>query len=222
MDLNLSKIIEKVLDSRALDEPRDYVGASSIGNDCTRAIWYQSKGTQPIHINHRTKRIFDTGKILETLLIDYIEQSTIKVIRPSEDNNWLYCHDNEYSFFAGHMDAILVPQNDEPIILDIKTCKHEYFGQFKSQGLQFWNPTYYAQLQAYMGMTGYKKACLLAYNKNDQNLHDETVSFDEVYYASLKEKARAIFQSTEPPEKINRSPLYYKCGYCSYKEVCHA
>jgi hypothetical protein len=39
----LTKKIEKFQES-VVDDVRDYVGASSIGSDCLRQIWYQFKG----------------------------------------------------------------------------------------------------------------------------------------------------------------------------------
>ena len=44
MDINLSQAINRALDTRPKDAPRNYVGASSIGHDCARAIWYQAHG----------------------------------------------------------------------------------------------------------------------------------------------------------------------------------
>lgn len=37
--MNLSKLIYKILEQQ-IDEPRNYIRASAIGNPCERAIWY--------------------------------------------------------------------------------------------------------------------------------------------------------------------------------------
>lgn len=221
MDINLSQAINRALDTRPKDAPRNYVGASSIGHDCARAIWYQAHGAEEGHINHRVKRIFDNGKVLESMLLDYIELTTTRVIRPNAENNWLHCSDKELPYFAGHMDALLFNADGPVIVLDIKTCNHLSFDKFVNNGLRHWQPKYYAQLQAYMGMTGHKYACLLAYDKDDSRLHDETIAFDEMEYAALKEKARVIYTQEIEPERINKSPLYFVCRNCSYKETCH-
>ncbi len=223
MDINISRIIEQVLDRRELDKPRDYIGASIIGNDCERAIWYSSNGYTESHVDSRIKRIFDTGNLWEKLLLDYLELSDIKLVRPDKENNYLECHDKDLSYFKGHMDALMIfPEPSEVVILDIKTAKNIEFNKFKSQGLRMWKPNYYAQLQAYMGMTGYKFSSLLAFNKDDQKLHDETVPFNEIFYRQLKEKARKIYNLINPPERINKSPFYYKCSYCNFKTTCHS
>ena len=41
----ISKIIEKHQGS-IVDEVRDYIGASSIGSECLRQIWYEFKGVK--------------------------------------------------------------------------------------------------------------------------------------------------------------------------------
>lgn len=221
MDISLCDKIKQSLLTRDKDAPRDYIGASSIGHPCERKIWYQFKGVYSV-APPTLQVIFDMGKRIEDLILDYLSNTDIEVTRPNLGNGFLWCQDQELALFAGHMDAIITIQDSqEKAVLDIKTAKASSFQKFVHKGLKQWNMQYYAQLQAYMGMTKIKRAVLLAINKDTSEMHEEWIAFNELYYDELKTKARIISQNMNPPEKINRSPLFYICRMCGFKELCH-
>jgi hypothetical protein len=209
--MDLCKAIKDLLLSEK-DTPRVYVGASSIGHPCKRSVWYQAHNTIPDQLAWRTKIIFKTGHHLETMLIDLIKQSGVRV-----KCEQMHVCDIEYSFFSGHLDLVV---NDEYVV-DIKSCKNSEFNLFVKNGLKKWKPQYYDQLQSYMGMTGYKKAILLAINKDTGQLHQELIEFDELHYDVLRQRAKHIYHLPEPPERINKNATFYICQMCSYKKRCH-
>jgi len=63
----LTKIIEENLPYRP-DEKRTYIGASSIGSECMRQVWYGYNDYPSEPYTNRTIRIFETGKKLEGLV----------------------------------------------------------------------------------------------------------------------------------------------------------
>ena len=220
--MDISALITKAIAASPPDEPRRYIGASSIGRKCLRSIWYGFTGAEGEPYPPRTKTTFDIGKRLEGLMLDYMEKAGLVIVRPSPENNFLLFKDKEIPIFKGHTDALLV-QKDEPLsVVEIKTAKSSSFAQFKSRGLKLWQETYYAQLQSYMGMSGYRRGLLLAVNKDASDLHHEWVDYDDIYYHELRAKAAVISRCSEPPERINKSPLFIVCSMCNYKRVCHA
>lgn len=70
-------------------------------------------------------------------------------------------------------------------------------------------------------MSGYTHGVLLAINKDTSELHHEWVEYNDVYYHGLKQKARIISESTEPPLRISNSPLFITCKMCNFRNVCH-
>ncbi len=92
---------------------------------------------------------------------------------------------------------------------------------FVKKGARLWNPQYYAQIQAYMGMSGIHKTYILALNKDTSDLHDEFVLFDEIFYAGLEDKARIISISESEPPRISGSPLWFQCKLCKFNKICH-
>jgi len=210
----LTKKIEKYQEN-IQDAPRDYIGASSIGADCWRQIWYEFKGEKSNNITPQTRRTWDIGKNLEGLVIEWLSKSGLAIT-----NYPWHLGSLEVTAFRGHIDALLVDK-DKNIIVEIKTAKDSSFNNFVTKGLKLWNPQYYAQVQSYMGMSGIFSAYIVVLNKDNSDISDEKVEFDHVFYKTLENKAKEISEAVTPPPRINNSPLWYKCKMCKYHGVCH-
>ena len=207
----LTKIIEKY--EYPIEEKRNYIGASSIGSDCLRQIWYEFTGQEGDRPLLRLKRTWDIGKKLESYIIELLQDAGITI-----HQDQLEVSDYELPYFKGHIDGYLI---DLEAILEIKTANDASFNLFKKNGLKKWNPKYYAQLQAYMGMNNLYKAYILVLNKDNSDIWDELVAFDEGYYLGLREKARVIYNAKIPPPRIHASPIWFQCRMCKFNKVCH-
>lgn len=212
--MKLSKLID---DSFKDDDekPRNYIGASSIGSDCLRQIWYQFKGVKAESVPPKMRKNWAIGKALEKTIVEWIKQAGFKV----ETGNLEFNHDGA-PYFKGHFDGFLIYRKKK-YILEVKTAKNASFGILKRKGLKEWQPIYYSQIQSYMGMSGILNAVILVLNKDTGDLHDELIEFDAEHYSDLVLKAKMIHSSPFEPPKINASPLYFKCKMCQYNKVCH-
>ena len=214
---SLSKLIDKAVEETHVDDKREYIGSSSIGNPCARAIWYAYKGHEKKPLTAKQIRTFEMGKILEEMIK---EQVRLLGFPLNDGAQFTACYDDDVKIFQGNVDGIL-EIDGRFVILEIKTANDANFQTFVKKGLREWSPTYYSQVQAYMGMKGVDSAYILVLNKNTAQLHDEHVKFDDIFYHELKAKAKIISESEEPPERINKNPMFYICSMCQYKEVCH-
>lgn len=210
----LSKLIEKSQE-HIVEEPRDYIGASSIGSECLRQIWYAYKGVKPEGVPPKTRRIWATGKHLEELVIKWLIDAGINVMT----FDVTYTSKNVPQL-QGHIDA-LIQIKKKNCILEIKTAKNASYNVFVAKGLLAWNPQYYAQIQTYMGMSSIHQAYILVLNKDNSALSDELITFNEGFYQALERKAQMIASAVIDPPKINNSPLFFKCKMCSFNKVCH-
>ena len=201
------------------DEIRHYLGASSIGHACARSIWYKYNQYPSEHITLRQARTFAIGKKLEGLVIDCLKDAGLNIA-----TEWYDLKDKDVPEFQGHVDGVLLNDSGNPIaIIEIKTARDSSFNIFVRRGLKYWYPIYYAQIQAYMGMSGIHEAYVIALNKDTSDIHDEKVFFNPSFYEDLKSKATYIIdRGDEPPPRINQSPMYFLCQGCSYKGVCHS
>ena len=217
--------LSKLLDSPLLNkeiERREYIGASSIGGLCERAIWY---GYHTLYRDQRTpreRRTLEIGHRLETLLVDSLREMGMRIDLPSKDNAFLHLKDKLIPEFQGHVDGVLIdyPYGHKAII-EIKTARDSSFRIFEKKGLMLWYPVYYAQVQSYMGMSGIHEAYVIAINKDTSEIHDEQIYFDELYYEKLRQKAKKLVEMDEAPVRLSSSPLYFVCRMCSYRSICH-
>lgn len=213
----LSQLIDKALLNQP-QEIRNYIGASSIGGACERAIWYQYNQISKEPISNKQQRTLVIGKRLESIVLDCLEQAGVKLTR-----TWYDLQDCDIDEFKGHVDGVWLNEDDSPgAIIEVKTARDSSFKIFVQRGLKYWYPIYYAQLQAYMGMSGIHEAYLIALNKDTSELHDEHVLFDRVYYDDLKFKVKRILDAKDPLPKISNSPLFYVCRSCSFNKTCHS
>ena len=107
------------------------------------------------------------------------------------------------------------------MIIEVKTANDSNFKQFVKDGLKKWNARYYAQVQAYMGMSYINSTYVIVLNKNNSDIWDERIEFDEDFYESLKIKAQTIYEAKSAPPRISKSPIWYQCKICQYNKVCH-
>lgn len=219
--MDFIKIIDDAIANIPDEEPRRYIGASGIGNDCSLRIWNDYNCVPSKPITPKLRRTFDIGKRLEDMMLDYIEQAGFKLIRPQPGSKGIPCQDDEFPEFQGHMDALLFLTETNVVVLELKTANNAEYKKFVENGLKSWKPVYFSQVMSYMGMKKLKNAVIIVMNKDTSEWACEWIEFDEIMYSELRVKAINIAHAEEPPEKINNNPSWYMCQMCKYKEVCH-
>lgn len=219
-DNELTKYIEKHQKS-IIDEPRDYIGASSIGAECDRQIWYECKGYQGEPLDTKYRRVFDMGRWLESLVVQWLREAGFRIETANEKNSLLEVVASDMPYFKGHMDGLILIGDHEKHILEIKSAKDSSYKTFVSKGIKLWFPRYYAQLQSYMGMSGIHNAIILVLNKDSSDICDNLVTFNQKEYDNLKERAQRIYLSEKEPPRINESPAWYLCRICKFRKICH-
>jgi hypothetical protein len=215
----LSKKIEKIVSPK--EKPRDYIGASGIGEECVRAVWYSYNGSDKEEFSPRIQRILETGKILEDYVISLLEQTGMTIERACDENNWHTYVAKNQPYFRGHFDGIIRKPKSLVGALEIKSANDARYTQFVKMGLKKWSPMYYAQAQSYMGMSGFDKTFVVVLNKNSSAIMDETILFDAPFYDSLCKKAAYVHQLTAPPPRVSESPIWHQCKMCKFRKECH-
>lgn len=192
---------------------RDYIGASSVGGACDRAIWYEYKGYKS-KFGEKTKMTFEIGKSIEEIVLRVLELEGGMIERP------LQFKEESLPLFRGTCDAVIEIEG-ERVILEIKSASDSNFSKMARQTIAIANTRYWDQAQSYMGMSGIHKCIFLVVNKNTSDIYEELVAFDKFHYQSLVEKARVISKCEKEPARINESPLFYLCKMCGFKDACH-
>lgn len=194
---------------------RDYIGASSIGNPCERAVWYDFHFPEKGHINSPTTLLtFRVGEYIESMIISLLRASNALLA------SQVHAESKAFPTFQGNYDA-WIELDGEMHVLEIKTASNSNFSQAKSKGVKIWRPQYYDQIQSYLGMSEKQSGILLIVNKDTSEIYEEKINFDKFHYELLVSKAKRLVNTTQVPERINNSPIYYLCKMCKFKEVCH-
>lgn len=201
------------------DEPRRYLGASSIGENCTRKLWYQYRNALAEDHDGRTMRLFDTGKREELRIIEDLRNAGLTVldIDPETKKQWRF---NEFGGkLSGGLDAVCLGVLEAPKtwhLLEVKTHNKKSFDDLEKKGVEQSKPTHYAQMIMYMGMAQLTRAIYVAVCKDDDRIYTERIRENPTQYKALLLKAKRIIESENVPEKVES----FECKWCRFKEIC--
>ena len=124
--------------------------ASKIGFPCERNLWYSCKGHEEV-ISERTQRIFDVGTYLEPLVVKWLKKDGWNVAynQGSQNAHVTIKVPANGGELVGHPDALIWRDNQETILVDIKTMNDRAFTLWKREGTIKKYPQYVDQLHVY-------------------------------------------------------------------------
>lgn len=202
---------------------RTHLGASIVGRDCARALWYSFRWASSVRHQGRILRLFNRGHLEEPRFVALLRMIGCKVWSKDDLGNQfkVIAHNNH---FGGSLDGVGVgiPDNPgNPMLLEFKTHNDKNFAKLQANGVRSAKYEHFVQTQCYMGGYQLTQALYLATNKNDDDLYGEIINFDkEIFEASMDRAGKIIFADVPPP-KINESPGWYTCKVCDFRVICH-
>ena len=205
------------------DDFRSHLGASLIGRECARELWYSFRWTTKPSFDGRILRLFNRGHLEEPRMVALLLMIGCTVWQFDEEGNQFRIKGHK-GHFGGGMDGVIlgVPEiPDEPVLGEFKTHNDKSFQKLKGDGVREAKFEHYVQMQMYMGKNGFRWALYMAINKNDDELYAELVAFDQVTYDRFLDRSAMVIDAVEPPPRINNSPGWYKCKFCDFCPVCH-
>ena len=216
-----SKVVEEAVGEIEIDRgnPRQYIGASIIGNDCTAYIAFCLRGFPEDPIKPKMMRIFTLGHKIEDIVIKDLRDAGYEIIDKDPFTGWQKAYSDRGGHVSAHLDGkILI--DGEYMLLEIKSMNDRNWKKFKKVGVQVSHPKYYAQCQMMMGLSDsdMSNAMLVAYNKNTSEYHSEVFEFDEFYYESLRHKIDLVMM--RQARKIAKDSEDWRCRVCFRKTVC--
>lgn len=203
---------------------RSHLGASLIGRECARELWYSFHWTLKPKFDGRMLRLFNRGHLEEPRMVALLEMIGCQVWQYTPDGKQfrLSGHGGHYS---GSLDGVAVgiPDLPEgiPCLTEFKTHGEKSFIKLIADGVISAKWEHFIQMQEYMGYYQLPYALYMAVNKNTDEIHAEIVEADPGQYTKYYDRAGMIIQSVEPPPKISLLPAYFKCKFCDFHKVCH-
>ena len=231
----LSKEIIKIIDDSIIDKEKDnkrrtYLGASSLGDSCSRKIQYRYMGT-PIdegrNFNAQTLRIFQFGHEIEFSMAGWLRQAGFD-LRVEDKNGEQFGFSIAEGEIKGHIDGVICSgplDTSYPMLWECKSANDRKFKEFQIKGVTIANPVYAAQValyQAYMKLTD--NPCLFTVlNKNTSEIYYEFIPFNKALAQEVSDKAVSILEATKANEMLPRmaqSRDYFACKYCEFQDSC--
>ena len=226
--IQLREAVDSFCQQTFQEGPRGHLGASIIGKECRRALWYGFRFVAHKEHSGRIHRLFQRGHEEEPRVKRWLEGIGCVFQETGE---------KQLSFkalgghFSGSCDGVLtLPEwcgYSQPILWENKTYGGEAndkkdFDKLFENGIQWIKPEHWAQMQVYMWKFGLEYALYTAVQKSTDEIYYEFVLGDPGVASDLQDKAQAIIFAESAPSKIStRGSADYRCRFCDFKEVCH-
>lgn len=210
---------------RATDESfRSHLGASLIGRDCPREVWYRFRWVKKAKFSGRMLRLFNRGHLEESRFVALLLMIDCEVWQ-YDNNGKQFRVSSANGHFGGSLDSVLrgCPDLDPavPILGEYKTHNQKSFDALMKEGVRQSKFEHFIQSQIYMKGQSLSWALYTAINKNNDALYMELIPFDREQADMYWDRAHILIQSTTPPQKINESPGWFKCKMCDLNSICH-
>lgn len=222
---NTARAIFKLYEEReAKNPPRPYLGASIIGKNCDRMLWYNFRQVALVTFEGRMLRLFDTGHREETRFVEELRGLGCEVHEVDPETKEQFEVNAVNGHFSGHMDGVARGLPEAPkswALLEFKTHNAKSFAELVKVGVRKHKPEHWAQMQTYMGLGKLDRALYLARNKDNDDLYPEWIHFDKAECDKYLARAERIIYAKEPPAKMSDDPAFWLCKFCDFYDVCH-
>jgi hypothetical protein len=222
----LGKVIPHIGDAYRTGEDgfRSHMGASGIGQECARAIWYGFRWVYKPNFSGKMLRLFNRGHLEEARFIALLLSIGCKVYQQDVNGNQFRIS-HAGGHFGGSSDGVIMGLPDVtesvPALGEFKTHGDKSFIELTKKGLRDAKFQHYVQMQVYMRKMNLTVGFYLAVNKNTDELYGEIITLDTATADQFLDRGHNLVFLDAPPEKINKSPGFFKCTYCDFKMICH-
>ena len=203
---------------------RAHMGASGIGKDCARAIWYGFRWFTRPQFEGRILRLFNRGHLEEARFIALFLSIGVKVYQQDANGKQFRISDAG-GHFGGSGDGVAVGIPDlapnTACLLEFKTHGDKSFTKLAKDGVREDKFEHYVQMNTYMRKMGITIALYGAVNKNTDELYLEIVPLDTITADQFIDRGRQLVFMATPPKKLSESPGWFECKYCDHRNVCH-
>ncbi len=213
------KIVEKAEGSH-----RNHLGASIIGDSCSRKLWHIFRWAKDVKHSARLYRLFNRGHLEEIRIVEWLKDAGIQVWEVDGEGNQFRISDCG-GHFGGSLDGVGLGIPDLPegiyVLLEFKTHNNKSFNLLKSKGMAKSKPQHNVQMQVYMYKQGLQYGLYIAINKDNDELYMELVESTPDLAQMFIARANRIITATEAPPRVKDDPTWFECSWCDFKYICH-
>jgi hypothetical protein len=225
---------DRALEARAAsDRPRPYLGASSIGDPCSRKLWYRFRWAAKERFDAATLKRFADGhasEAVQAVRLRLVEGVTLVTIDP-ESGGQIGFRDLD-GHYGGHADGMILGIHEAPKtwhVWEHKSVNEKSLNELRrirresgqKAALRRWKPEYWAQAQQYMHYLGASRHYLTASSPGCRDAVSVRTDADPASALELRAKAERIIRADAPPVKLSETPDRMECRWCTFTAVCH-
>lgn len=220
MDL-LAELDKAILSER--EGARAYIGASFIGDECSRKIWRRLRGDAEVYDPLSLRRFAD-GHDVEARIIRWLKKIPDIEVWDVGENGEQFGFTALDGKFQGHYDGV-IRIDGILYLLEIKaSTKMGTLEKLKEKFpeelcLQKWNEDYYAQGMSYCRKANIDNHLLICTDAGGRNIIIVRTPANHAFADALMDKAKRIADSVEMPQK-NGAKTWYKCKMCPFYKDC--
>lgn len=205
---------------------RDHLGASLIGNECSRYLWSIFRWLKKEEFDPRILRLFQRGHREEDVFSEYIRGIRGKIETHDEGGEDQLRIEARNKHFGGSIDGLVTLPAEygisDKLIAEFKTNgTGKGFNDLVEHGVKSSKFQHYVQMCVYGKHLDIKYGLYICVNKNDDSLHVEIVELDHLEAEIYINRAEDVINSQFPPAKISEQSSYWKCKMCNFQGICH-
>jgi len=205
---------------------RNHLGASELGEECWRKLWYGFRWVKQERFDGRMLRLFNVGHSAEPRFISYLRGIGFEVKEFDEDGKQFRIS-GAMGHYGGSLDGMCKAPTRYELSEDL-IFLNEYktngtgpgFTKVDTDGLQKAKPKHFAQMSQYGWHYKLKYGIYLIENKNDSSITIKVIPIDWNLGQQLEKKATDIINSKEPPPRISENPAMFSCKFCDKVGIC--
>jgi hypothetical protein len=226
----LADYIKQDIDAYCLakyhDGHRAHLGASVLGHECPRYLWYTFRWVRDHKHTPRMYRLFNRGHREELRFAEWLHGAGFKLISDEMPEGTQVRVSDTTGHIGGSLDNLAQLPDRYQIKQSILLCEFKTnatgagFMKVREKGMRVGKPQHFDQASYYGWKRGLEWCIYCIINKNDDDLEIQVVKLDFARAAEIEQRGTAIILSQEPPPKISRTPAYITCKLCDHHPTC--
>jgi hypothetical protein len=199
------------------------LGASTIGNECLRALWFDWRAYARKSFGGRMLRLFKTGHLQEDRIVADLKAAGLQVFEKDSAGRQF-----EFTDPTGHLvckvDGVVkgVPESAEKAhVLEIKTHNQTSFNSVVKHGVQKSKEAHYVQMQVGMWLSALTRALYVPLCKNDEQYDIQRIPADRKVQKQIEQKVIKLVEARLRPAGISDNRDSFACKFCDMSGVCY-
>jgi hypothetical protein len=221
----IARAVDAAIEGADTEGYRTHLGASIIGRECLRYLYYHFHWMHRETFSGRELRVFNAGHRLEPRIRYWLTQIGFQFVDGCDENNPQVQFRGIQGHFGGSADGVFIAPSWgilEPTLLECKTSGTGAGFNNLDKGIFETKPEHYIQDSVYGKGFGLTHCLYVAENKNDSDWKFILVKLNEQLADEAIRKAEfIILEAQEPPKKISHRRNFFVCGMCKMQGICH-